>query len=189
MKHVKILLLEETAPTRRLLRGMLRDLGYGHVEEARDVAVAEKLLKGHTFDVILVDWRKPGLAGIGFVDRLRLDTSPAVAMTPVIVLSGAVDLPMLQKAAELGVRSVLAKPFSLRVLAAHLDAATARETVTPLRRRPTGAPAPIQAQEPVQAPMPMPLPAPLPVQMPTAMPLSALAAQGQVPDDPDVFYV
>jgi two-component system chemotaxis response regulator CheY len=197
VKHTKILLVEESAPTRRLLRGMLRDLGYTRVEEAGDVTTADKLLKGHTFDVILLDWRKPRLEGIGLLRRLRGNESPVAAMTPVIVMSSAIDLALLQMAASLGARSVLTKPFSLGVLRSHLEALAGASSVQ-VQRAPKTRAAPAPTSEPTAAPLvtppaapesePEPEPEAGPEPSPEAL-QEALPEPVAEPDEADIFYL
>lgn len=126
MKNEKILLIEDSAFTRRLLRSMLKELGFQAVTEAPDGLEAEKLLKLHRFDIMLVDWRMPRQDGAEFLARLRAHDNPVTAATPAIVISAHVDLALLQKAATLGAQSVVVKPFSQQVLKSHLDAALAR---------------------------------------------------------------
>ncbi len=124
VRSQKVLLVDDSAFTRRLIRGMLKDLGFASISEAPNGAVAEKLLKTHRFDAILVDWRMPVVDGATFLANLRANSNAQTAMTPVIVISAHVDLPLLQKAADLGARSVIVKPFSIAVLKSHIDAAT-----------------------------------------------------------------
>ena len=192
VRHEKILLVEESGPTRRLVRGMLRDLGYVHVEEAHDPDTAEKRLKGHAFDIILLDWRRPRMDGVGFLTRLRANESPVIAMTPVIVVSADIDLTTLQKAAELGAHSVLTKPFSLRVLKSHLEAVGADGRLPSTRQTPAPA-TPVAPVAPVAfaprkkpAPEPMPEPVPVPDLLPQDEVMPAIADS---PDESDIFYV
>ncbi len=149
VKNEKILLIEDSAFTRRLLRGMLKDLGFQAVTEAPDGLEAEKLLKLHRFDAMLIDWRMPRQDGAEFLAKLRAHDNPVTAATPAIVISAHVDLALLQQAATLGAQSVVVKPFSLQVLKSHLDAALAR----PIDR---ALPDPKPAATPVEEPKPAP---------------------------------
>ncbi|MAA98871.1 MAG: hypothetical protein CMN87_16380 [Stappia sp.] len=182
VRHEKILLVEESGPTRRLVRGMLRDLDYVHVEEAHDTDTAEKLLKGHAFDLVLLDWRPPRMDGIGLLGRMRASESPIVAMTPVIVVSAGIDLSTLQKAAELGAHSVLTKPFSLRVLKSHLEAIGADRRLPSTRQtQEPAAPAAAVAFAPRKKPAPAPAP--------ETPPVPDMPATTNAPDESDIFYV
>lgn len=153
MKNEKILLVEDSAFTRRLLRGMLKELGFQAVTEAPDGLEAEKLLKLHRFDVMLIDWRMPRQDGAEFLARLRAHDNPVTAATPAIIISAHVDLGLLQKAATLGAQSVVVKPFSLQVLKSHIDAALDR----PIDRATPGAKSrtkQLEEAEPAAAPSP-----------------------------------
>ncbi|QGZ34906.1 response regulator [Stappia indica] len=157
MKNEKVLLIEDSAFTRRLLRGMLKDLGFQAVTEASDGLEAEKLLKLHRFDAMLIDWRMPRQDGAEFLARLRAHDNPVTAATPAIIISAHVDLALLQKAATLGAQSVVVKPFSLQVLKSHIDAALARpiDRAVPDARsgaRPAAQPEPVAVPEPGPAP-------------------------------------
>ena len=122
-----ILLVEHSGFTRRLVRGMLRSLGYTRVAEAASAHAALRHLRTHSVDLILLDWRLPHLNGADLLVRLRSGDNPRTAITPVIVVSAHVDLALLHRAAELDARSVIAKPFSLSVLQTHIEAALGRE--------------------------------------------------------------
>lgn len=146
MKNEKILLIEDSAFTRRLLRGMLKELGFQAVTEAANGIEAEKLLKLHRFDVMLIDWRMPLQDGAEFLTRLRTHDNPVCAATPAIIISAHVDLALLQRAATLGAQSVIVKPFSMQVLKSHIDAALSR----PLDRAEPAPPPAIEAPAEVE---------------------------------------
>lgn len=174
MRHERILLVEESGPTRRLVRAMLCDLDYVLVEEAPDVETAERLLKSHAFDAILLNWRRASPGSVGFLARLRANESPVVAMTPVIVVTADLDLATLQKAAELGACSVLTKPFSPRQLKSHLETARSGNLQ----------PEPPREAEPVSRPVAFaPRKKPVPVKDTNPLPGTT------DPDESEIFYV
>lgn len=58
-KRNAVMLVERNSFTRRLIRGMLKEIGIHSVIEARDGATAEHMLKTNPVDAILLDWRSP----------------------------------------------------------------------------------------------------------------------------------
>ncbi|WP_051242557.1 response regulator [Stappia stellulata] len=118
-----VMLVEPNAFTRRLIRQMLKEIGVCGVVEAESAAMAEHMLKTNPVDAILLDWRAPGTDSARMLTRLRQADNPKTAVTPVIITSTQVDLELLERAANLSARSVILKPFSLKVLRAHILAA------------------------------------------------------------------
>lgn len=146
-----ILLIDDSAFTRRLVRGMLRSIGYTRITEAPSGRAALRSLKTHPVDVILLDWRMPQGGGAEVLARVRASDTPRTAVTPVIIMSAHVDIALLQQAAELDASSVIVKPFSVSVLKSHVDAALGQvdAKAAPLleaRRAPAASPAQPEAE-------------------------------------------
>jgi len=155
-----ILLIDDSAFTRRLVRGMLRSIGYTRIVEAQSGRAAMRYLKTHPVDVILLDWRMPQGGGAEVLARLRASDTPRTAVTPVIIISAHVDIALLQQAAELDASSVIVKPFSVSVLKSHVDAALGHVDTKPAPLLdPRQSPAPALAQ-PETEPAPDPRAAP-----------------------------
>ncbi|MHC5655885.1 response regulator [Stappia sp. ICDLI1TA098] len=148
MRKHRILLIEESAPARRLIREMLERIGFEHVEEAAGVKAGERLLEAQGFDLVLLEWRQPRLEGMRFLKRLRADERLRLAVTPVIVSCADVDLELLKLAADLDAHSVLAKPFSLKSLKSHVEAVLGAAPARAKLRVPKGTAKPVEEEPP-----------------------------------------
>ena len=116
---MRILVVEDDQPLRRLLVRYLREGGYV-VDEAEDGAEALTRMSAEVPDVVLLDMVMPGVTGPEFMAACRND--PRLAPVPVVVLSGAPADEF--SASQLGARAYLMKPIDLDVLRAVIDRVT-----------------------------------------------------------------
>jgi CheY-like chemotaxis protein len=103
----KILVVDDEAGIRRLIRQALEAAGYG-VLEAADGRDAIAQLKSHPVDAMIIDLVMPGQEGIETI-RLTHEMRPELA---IVAMSGAVDGSALAAASRLGTQAALAKPFN-----------------------------------------------------------------------------
>jgi DNA-binding NtrC family response regulator len=109
---VKILVVDDEEPLRRLLRKELARKGFS-VETAPDGESALSLLKEATFDVILLDIVMPGIDGISLMKKMKTDPSSPV----IIVLTGKATVETAVEAMKNGAYDYLSKPYKLDELA------------------------------------------------------------------------
>ena len=86
MSERTVLIIEDERDTRRLLRFTLDDW---NVLEAKDGTEGWRMVQEHRPDLVVVDWRMPGLTGPQLVERMRKDAQ--LRDVPVIMLTGVVD--------------------------------------------------------------------------------------------------
>jgi PAS domain S-box-containing protein len=108
-----VLVVDDEDDIRTILRNVLTSSGY-RVLEAADGAGAVAVLSraGNTVDLVVTDMRMPGMDGLETIRALR-GVRPDV---PIVLISGLHTQTLSDEAAELGVRHVLAKPFSSALL-------------------------------------------------------------------------
>jgi len=105
---IRILVVDDEEPLRRLLKKELSRKGF-HADAAPDGEEALRLLKGHSFDVILLDILMPGMDGITFMKKIKKDSSsPAI-----IVLTGGATVETAVEAMKNGAYDYLTKPYKL----------------------------------------------------------------------------
>lgn len=119
----KILLVEDEAPVREMLRFALGDADY-EVVEAADASSALALLGEQLPDLILLDWMLPGMSGIEFMRRLRREVS--FRHIPVIMLTARGEEEDKVQGLQEGADDYLSKPFSTRELRARIQAVLRR---------------------------------------------------------------
>lgn len=122
MKY-RILLVEDEAPVREMLKFALGDADY-EVIEAADASNALALLRKYLPDLILLDWMLPGMSGIEFIRYLRRDAS--FRRIPVIMLTARGEEEDKVQGLQEGADDYLSKPFSTRELRARIQAVLRR---------------------------------------------------------------
>lgn len=120
---VRVLVVDDELFMRVTINRMLRTLGDAVIEEAADGEVALTAVPSFKPDVVLCDVSMKPMTGLQFVERLRQHADPAVAGTPVIMVTGKSDQDTVQGALRLGISGYVLKPVSVKNLAARLQTA------------------------------------------------------------------
>lgn len=134
--ETKILLIEDTEITRKIIHRMLYKMGYTNVVEAENGVIAwaevEKSLRlGKPFQLVVADWKMPGMSGLELLKKIRGDAR--IAGTPFLLLTTNTRKDQVLEAITAGVNNYLAKPFVIEVFEKKL-----RETWEALHVRKTG---------------------------------------------------
>lgn len=124
MTQHSILICDDEAPMRRMLKDHLSDCGY-RVSEAADAMELAASLEIETPDLIILDLRMPGMDGFGALRELRKTHS-----VPVVMLTAAGDVLDKILGLEFGADDYLVKPVDLRELQARVKAAIRRSAIT-----------------------------------------------------------
>jgi two-component system chemotaxis response regulator CheY len=72
---MKILVVDDFSTMRRIIKNLLRDLGFTNVSEADDGSTALPMLQNGDFDFVVTDWNMPGMQGIDLLREIRKDDS------------------------------------------------------------------------------------------------------------------
>jgi len=113
-KNMRILVVDDFATMRRIIKNLLRDLGFANLEEADDGATALPLLKSGDFDFLITDWNMPIMEGIELLKEIRSD--PRLCMLPVLMVTAEARREQIVRAAEAGVNGYIVKPFTAQTL-------------------------------------------------------------------------
>ncbi len=113
-KNMKILVVDDFSTMRRIIKNLLRDLGYNNMEEADDGSTALPMLKTGKFDFLITDWNMPIMEGIELLKQIRAD--PALAALPVLMVTAEARREQIVYAAEAGVNGYIVKPFTAQTL-------------------------------------------------------------------------
>ena len=130
-----VLIVEDEAPARKFLQGILEAHGYETVA-AENLAAAGKVLEQHAADIVLLDVRLPDGSGLSLMERALRD-QPGL---PIIVATGHGDIEMAVEAMKAGAADFISKPIDEARLVGALRRATdqvvlQRETVRLRRER------------------------------------------------------
>lgn len=115
----KVLLVDDMRSMRRIMRSILKTLGFRNIEDAEDGAQALKWLRSGAFDLVITDWDMPNMPGIELLKAIRADD--ALKSLPVVLVTAERDKHHVVEAAEVGVDGYVVKPFSPETLRAKLE--------------------------------------------------------------------
>ncbi|SIQ94686.1 chemotaxis response regulator CheY [Marinobacterium stanieri] len=118
-KDIKILVVDDFSTMRRIIKNLLRDLGFTNVEEADDGKTALPILQQGHIEFLITDWNMPGMTGIDLLKTVRAD--PSLAQIPVLMVTAEAKREQIIAAAQAGVNGYVVKPFTAAVLKEKID--------------------------------------------------------------------
>ena len=116
---MKILIVDDFSTMRRIIKNLLKELGFSNVSDADDGNTALPMLKGGGFDFLMTDWNMPGMQGIDLLRNVRAD--PGIATLPVLLVTAEAKKDQIVEAAQAGVNGYIVKPFNAATLKEKID--------------------------------------------------------------------
>ncbi len=114
-KNLKFLVVDDFSTMRRIVRNLLKELGFTNVDEAEDGAVAlQKLKNVGNFQFVVSDWNMPNMTGIELLKAIRADES--LKHLPVLMITAEAKKENIVEAAQSGASGYIVKPFTAAVL-------------------------------------------------------------------------
>lgn len=113
-KDMKILVVDDFSTMRRIIKNLLRDLGFTNTTEADDGTTALPMLQKGDFDFLVTDWNMPGMQGIDLLKAIRED--PDLSSLPVLMVTAESKREQIIEAAQAGVNGYIVKPFTAQTL-------------------------------------------------------------------------
>jgi two-component system, chemotaxis family, chemotaxis protein CheY len=113
-KNMKILVVDDFPTMRRIVRNLLKELGFSNVDEAEDGAAGLVRLRGGGFDFVISDWNMPNLDGLEMLKQIRGDA--ALAHLPVLMVTAESKKENIIAAAQAGASGYVVKPFTAATL-------------------------------------------------------------------------
>ena len=111
---LRFLVVDDFSTMRRIVRGLLKEMGCLHVEEAADGAVALRMLKTQKFDFIVSDIEMPNIDGFELLKACKADD--ALKHIPVLLVSAEARKEDIVLAAQIGAAGYIVKPFTKATL-------------------------------------------------------------------------
>jgi len=111
---MKILIVDDFSTMRRIIKNLLRDLGFNNTAEADDGKTGLPMLQTGNFDFLITDWNMPGMTGIELLRAVRADES--LAALPVLMVTAEAKKDQIVEAAQAGVNGYIVKPFTALTL-------------------------------------------------------------------------
>ncbi|MEN8166191.1 MAG: chemotaxis response regulator CheY [Pseudomonadota bacterium] len=113
-KNMKILIVDDFSTMRRIIKNLLRDLGFTNTHEADDGTTALPMLQSGKYDFLVSDWNMPGMTGIDLLKAVRADAK--LAVLPVLLVTAESKREQIIEAAQAGVNGYVVKPFTAGTL-------------------------------------------------------------------------
>ena len=113
-KGMKILVVDAFPTMRRIVRNLLKELGYSNVDEAEDGQAGLARLRGGIYDFVISDWNMPNLDGLAMLKQIRADA--ALTHLPVLMVTAESKKENIIAAAQAGASGYVVKPFTAATL-------------------------------------------------------------------------
>lgn len=112
---MKFLVVDDFSTMRRIVRNLLKELGFVNVQEAEDGAQALSMLRiSGDFDFVVTDWNMPNMTGIELLKAIRSD--PSLKHLPVLMVTAEAKRENIIEAAQSGASGYVVKPFTAGTL-------------------------------------------------------------------------
>jgi two-component system chemotaxis response regulator CheY len=114
-----ILIVDDASAIRRIVRGLLKELGFKNMREAENGRLAMEELKKRKTDFVVCDWNMPVMTGLDLVKAIRADDE--LKGMPVLMLTAAAEEENITKTVHAGITNYIVKPFNARTLEEKLN--------------------------------------------------------------------
>jgi two-component system, chemotaxis family, chemotaxis protein CheY len=111
---MKFLIVDDFSTMRRIVRGLLKEIGYLNAEEAEDGSVALSMLKNAKFDFVVSDINMPVMNGFELLSAIKADDS--LKHLPVLMVTAEARKEDIVRAAQDGAAGYIVKPFTKATL-------------------------------------------------------------------------
>ena len=118
-KTMKILVVDDFPTMRRIIKNLLKDLGFENVDEAEDGAMGLEKLRNGNFEFVVSDWNMPNMDGLEMLKSIRAD--PALSSLPVLMVTAEAKKENIIAAAQAGANGYVVKPFTAATLEEKLN--------------------------------------------------------------------
>lgn len=118
-RKIKILVVDDFATMRKVIRNLLKQAGYENVTEAEDGVAAMNVLKSTKIDFVISDWNMPNMTGIELLRAVRSDNE--LAALPFLMVTAESLKENVVEAVKAGVSNYIVKPFTAEVLGEKIE--------------------------------------------------------------------
>ncbi|HEY8085962.1 MAG TPA: chemotaxis response regulator CheY [Methylophilaceae bacterium] len=118
-KNMKFLVVDDFSTMRRIIRNLLKELGFTNVDEAEDGVAALNKLQSGRFEFVVTDWNMPNMTGLELLRNIRQD--PLIKDLPVLLVTAEAKRENIVAAAQSGANGYIVKPFTATTLEEKLN--------------------------------------------------------------------
>jgi len=112
--RMKVLVVDDFATMRKIVRNILKQIGFENITEAEDGTAALRVVKSEPFGLVVSDWNMPNMTGLDLLKAIRQD--PQIASLPVLMVTAEGLKENVMEAVKAGVNNYVVKPFTAEVL-------------------------------------------------------------------------
>lgn len=112
--NMKFLVVDDFSTMRRIVKNLLKELGFTNVQEAEDGVEGLHKLRGEEFDFVVSDWNMPNMTGIDMLRAIRADEK--LKHLPVLMVTAEAKRENIIEAAQAGASGYVVKPFTAGTL-------------------------------------------------------------------------
>jgi two-component system chemotaxis response regulator CheY len=112
--ELKFLVVDDFSTMRRIVRGLLKEIGYNNCEEAEDGVEALSMLKQSKYDFVVSDINMPNMTGFQLLKAIKED--PTLKHLPVLMVTAEARKEDIVLAAQTGAAGYIVKPFTKATL-------------------------------------------------------------------------
>ena len=114
IEATRFLVVDDFSTMRRIVRNLLKELGFTNVQEAEDGVEALSKLRADTFDFVVSDWNMPNMTGLELLQKIRADDT--LKHLPVLMVTAEAKKENIIMAAQAGASGYVVKPFTAATL-------------------------------------------------------------------------
>lgn len=114
IENIKILVVDDFSTMRRIVRNLLKELGFVNIQEAEDGVDALSKLRRENFDFVVSDWNMPNMSGIELLREIRADAD--LKHLPLLMVTAEAKKENIIMAAQAGASGYVVKPFTAATL-------------------------------------------------------------------------
>jgi two-component system, chemotaxis family, chemotaxis protein CheY len=112
--NMKFLVVDDFSTMRRIVKNLLKELGYNNVDEAEDGAMGLAKLEAGDYEFVVSDWNMPNMDGLTMLQKIR--ANPKIAGLPVLMVTAEAKKENIIAAAQAGANGYVVKPFTAATL-------------------------------------------------------------------------
>lgn len=116
---MRFLVVDDFSTMRRIVRNLLKELGFTNVDEAEDGAIALQKLQNGSFEFVVTDWNMPNMDGLTLLQSIR--ATPNLKHLPVLMITAEAKKENIIAAAQAGASGYIVKPFTAGTLSEKLN--------------------------------------------------------------------
>jgi two-component system chemotaxis response regulator CheY len=123
---IKVLVVDDFPTMRRIVKNLLKQIGFENIDETEDGVQALNKLKSGNYGLVVSDWNMPNMQGIDLLRKIRQDD--ALKEMPFLMVTAEAEKEKVIEAIKAGVDNYIVKPFTAEVLKEKLEKIADKKT-------------------------------------------------------------